>query len=129
MTIEFTAPVRIESELNRRDHWAARKRRQDAQRDLTYWHYRDAIPPGGTLFVAKWWKGKPHFTVTLTRIAPRPITDEHDNLRSGWKKVVDLLAELLECDDGNTERVTWAYKQERGKPKEYAVRIRIEAAS
>lgn len=95
MKLAFTAPIRIESELNRRDHWRAVKRRRDAQKSAIYWSYREAIGSSGTLFVKKRHFRRP-LTVTLTRIAPRPITDEHDNLRSGWKGVVDMLAEQID---------------------------------
>ena len=127
MTVEFTVPIRIESELNCRDHWATRKRRKDKQREAVYWGYRGAIPQSGTLLSKCPFPAYARLVVTLTRIAPRRITDEHDNLRSGWKGVVDLLAELLNADDGDG-RIQWRYEQEKGRPKEYAARVRIESA-
>ncbi len=129
-SLEFEAPCRIESEANlggRGQHWAARKRRRDVQRNAVYWSYREAIGPSGTLFARRAFEKAKHLTVTLTRIAPRPITDEHDNLRIGFKGVVDMLAELLARDDGDREHVTWKYRQERGAPKTYAIRVRIES--
>lgn len=123
MVLEFTAPVRIESANKTRDrHWSARKRTTDEQRMAVYWSYRDAIGPTGELFARKPFAGKP-VTITLTRIAPRELDD--DNCTAGFKAVRDMVAELVEADDGD-KRLTWVYEQERGEPREYAARIRIE---
>ena len=40
------------------------------------------------------------------------------------KAVRDGIADALEVDDGDT-RLTWKYAQEKGKPKEYAVRVAL----
>lgn len=123
--LEFTAPIRIESANRTRDrHWAIRKRATDKQRTALYWAYRDAIGPTGRFFADKPFEDVRPLTITLTRIAPRPITDEHDNLRSGFKAAVDMIAELVGADDGD-KSITWVYQQEKGKPREYAVRVHI----
>lgn len=69
--------------------------------------------------------------VIVTRIAPRSL-DCQDNLPCSLKYVVDSIAEELTGDyrpgraDG-ADWIKWEYKQEKGKPKEYAVRIEIES--
>ncbi len=133
MTIEFTVPhLRIESAntlMNK--HWAARKAVKDAQRDLVYWAYRQSLADGalpGSATAARWmlYVAKP-LTITLTRIAPREL-DGHDNLRLGFKVTVDMLTELIGAKSDADPRLTWRYAQERGKPKEYSVRICIESS-
>ena len=105
MTVDL--PLRIESVANLREHWAKRAKRAKAHRMAAL-----AI--------------KPHLlpcVVTLTRIAPRALDD--DNLRSGFKNFRDGIADRLGIAD-NDPRVEWRYAQERGKPKEYAARVKIE---
>jgi hypothetical protein len=110
--IEFTAPARVESEMNRREHWTRRRKRfAEHKQAVAYsWpkpRYRDY---GGRV------------VVTLTRIAPRRM--DCDNLASGFKAIRDEIARTIGIDDGDP-RVTWVYAQEKGGVKEYAVRIRI----
>jgi len=64
-------------------------------------------------------------TITLTRIAPRQL-DAHDGLRSALKPVCDGVADFFGCKD-NDPRLEWVYRQERGKVREYAVLITLEA--
>jgi hypothetical protein len=73
---------------------------------------RPAIPESGAV------------AITLTRIAPRVL--DTDNLASGLKAVRDGVADALGVNDGSS-RLTWRYAQERGKPREYAVRVEIQA--
>lgn len=67
--------------------------------------------------------------IIVTRIAPRSL-DCQDNLPCSLKYVVDSIAEELTGDyrpgraDG-AEWIKWEYRQEKGKPKEYAVRIEM----
>ena len=57
--------------------------------------------------------------VTIVRIGPKAL--DGDNLQGSAKAVRDEVAKYLGVDDADTEtRVTWAYRQERGK---YGVRI------
>jgi hypothetical protein len=117
MVIEFTAPVRIESEANTRCHWAARKKRFDEQRMVTRCAMRNCGTHPGFVI------GR-NATVTLTRVGPRRLDD--DNLAGGFKAVRDEIARILNVDDGDP-RVTWRYEQERGAPKQYAIRVKIES--
>lgn len=117
--VAFYAPVRIESEMNRREHWAARRRRfADQERAVSYsWpkpRYRDYGAADGNAKVL----------VTLTRIAPRPL--DQDNLVGGFKAVVDEIARVIGIDDGD-KRMTYRYEQGKGKPKEYAIRVEIKS--
>lgn len=116
--IELTVPIRIVSESNRSagQHWSVRHKRFVEQKQEIWWTWRATNRQPLPVPVV----------VTLTRIAPRRFDD--DNLTSGFKATRDQIAELLGVDDGDP-RVTWRYAQERGRPREYAVRIRIEAAA
>lgn len=101
-------PIRIESEQNCRDHWSVKARRVKQHRLAAL-----AVPVHALPCV-----------VTITRVAPRKL-DSHDNLRSGFKALVDGIADRLGVKD-NDQRVEWRYAQERGRAKEYACRISIE---
>ena len=107
MTI--TIPIRLVSVANVREHWGKRAGRTKAHRNA------------GRLFCRHLGFPLP-VTVRITRIAPRPLDD--DNLRSACKALRDGIADALGVDD-RSPLVTWEYEQERGKPKEYAVRIVI----
>ena len=66
--------------------------------------------------------------VVLTRVAPR--TMDSDNLSSSFKWIRDTIgAELTGIiragmGDGDS-RITWHYEQEKGNPKEYAIKIQF----
>lgn len=111
ITLDF--PCKTAAMNNSRVHWAIRSREVKAQR-LAVW--------------AEWQanvKRKPKLpcTVTFTRIAPRKL-DVGDNLPSSMKACRDEIAKLLGVDD-STDQITWIYKQSKGQPKEYRVRIEI----
>ena len=107
-----TMPIHTVSELNQREHWTVRVHRRRAQRAAVVLLLPKDRPPLPV-------------TVTLTRIAPRKI-DKHDNYRSCFKAIVDEIAHIYGVKDDDP-RITWEYgEQERGEPKEYAVRIEIE---
>ena len=66
--------------------------------------------------------------VKIVRIGPRPL--DSDNLQMSAKSVRDYIASLLipgkrvgRADDDT--RIEWQYFQEKGKPKQYALRIEI----
>lgn len=102
-------PIKTVSTLNQREHWAKRARRARSERMLA-----SMVTPRRLDLP---------LTVSLTRIAPRAL-DGHDNLSSSFKAIVDGICDRLEIDDRDP-RITFRYSQERGKPKEYAVRIEI----
>lgn len=106
-------PMRTHSETNMREPWQARHRRRKSQRHIVGLSvrapfYRDAISVP--------------CDVVLTRIAPHALDD--DNLVSSFKATRDSIAEVLRIDDRDP-RVTWRYAQRRGKPRQYAVEIRV----
>jgi hypothetical protein len=106
-------PLETVSTLNVSEHWRAKAARAKKHRGETFIQLRCA--------------GLGHplpCMVTLTRIAPRAL--DGDNLQGALKNVRDGVADWLKVDDRDA-RVVWAYRQERGKPKEYAVRIEVVA--
>jgi hypothetical protein len=61
-------------------------------------------------------------SVKIIRIAPRSL--DQGNLEASLKHVQDGVADALQVNDADT-RIEWRYAQEKGKPKEYAVRVEI----
>ena len=109
-------PIKIESTLNKREHWRTKAARAKKQRAAacTWLGWEFGLPIN-----------KPLPTVVrLTRIAPRELDD--DNLAGGFKSVRDGIADWLGIDDRDP-RVKWRYGQIKGKPKEYAVRVSFES--
>lgn len=106
--IEFTLPLRTVSLANQREHWRVRHKRSQEERMVAKSHCGEFTLP---------------CTVTMTRIAPRFLDD--DNIRGACKAVRDGIADRLGIDDRDP-RVAWRYEQRRGRPKEYAVHVRIE---
>jgi hypothetical protein len=102
-------PLRIESTQNKREHWAEKARRTKQQRLAALAVPTHPLP----------------CRVVLTRVAPRALDD--DNCVSGFKALRDGIADRLGVDDKDP-RVTWVYRQARGKAKEYAARVEIEPA-
>ncbi len=117
--IDLKLPLKTISESNTRGHWAKRAARVKGHRFATKLAVRPLVDglrmPDGICR-----------DITLTRVAPRKLDD--DNLRGCLKAVRDGVADALDVDDGD-ERISWRYEQERGKPGEYAVRIRLEVAA
>lgn len=112
MTVDI--PLRAVSETNQREHWSSRNRRRKQQRGWTTLYLNSNRPPPLPV------------RVTLVRIAPRPL--DTDNLWSSLKAFRDGVADHYEVDD-NDEQIAWDVAQEKGEPKEYAVRINVEPQS
>lgn len=113
--MKFTLPIRLKSLSNRREHWGTKARRtRDHRRGVLLWINQQSapIPPLPV-------------TVTLTRIAPRPL-DSDDNLRDAFKALKDGIADAYGLPD-NDRRFTWVYAQRRGKAREYLVEIEVLA--
>lgn len=110
MKVDCEFPLRTESTLNKREHWAVRAKRAKAHREAGFF----CAPQGFAL----------PCRITLTRIAPRAL--DCDNLAASFKSVRDGIADRLGVNDRDP-RITWAYAQERGKPKEYRVRAEFVA--
>lgn len=130
LRVEFTAPIRIESEMNKREHWATRKKRFDGQRREVLFSWprpgcRDPLVMPRRACRQCVAQSLP-LRIKLTRVGPRTL--DTDNLASGFKAVRDEIARILGIDDGDP-RLTWVYEQRKGKPKEYAVHVLISALS
>lgn len=115
MNLSVTLPIRTESEANLREHWAKKHRRAKDQRGtarmiLGQWRYSHLKRHAGS------------FIINLVRIGQKPL--DPDNLANSFKHVQDGIADAIGLDDGSA-RIEWSYAQEKGKPKEYAVRIEI----
>ncbi len=103
--------LRLVSEANQREHWRTKHRRKKAQQIIVLAelskHPKPELPA----------------RITLTRIALRRL--DTDNAAGSFKHVQDEIARWMGVDDGD-ERYDWQYRQEKGDPKQYAVRIEIE---
>ena len=117
--VAWHLPIKTASEGNCSEHWAIKAKRHKKQKawiKVTFLKERPCI--------------KLPVHIVLTRIAPRML-DEHDILRSSLKWVVDALAECLipgkaagRADD--SKLITWEYHQQKGSPREYAVKIEFK---
>lgn len=118
---EITLGMRLHSPMNgSHGHWSVQANRRKRERRQA------GLACGGLL--AEYRKGLaegylPGVDVTITRIAPRELDD--DNLRAGAKSVRDGITDALGLRDDRDRRLRWLYSQERGKPKQYAVRITV----
>jgi len=116
--IDWRLPIRLVSEANNNDHWTKKRKRFRAQKDwITMRHRLDGSPEIPLDCI-----------VVVTRIAPREL--DEDNMYSCCKHLRDYIADLIRpglapgrADDSKT--IEWNYKQEKGQPKEYAVKIEI----
>lgn len=111
--IEVTIPIKTVNESNgQHGHWRTKSSRRKTQRAAVGQMLRNRpLPP----LPAR---------VTLTRISAGQL-DEHDNLRGALKSIADEIAEHYALPDKD-DRFSWHYSQERCKPKQFGVRIRIE---
>lgn len=113
--VEFGVPLKTVSEANQREHHMAKARRVKAHRGTMELAMRAHLG------------GKRIWTpaiITLTRIAPRLL--DSDNAVGAMKACRDGIAAAIGIDDGSP-LVEWRYAQARGKAREYAVRVRLEA--
>jgi hypothetical protein len=108
-------PIRIVSESNLREHWSEKSRRHNQHK----WRIFAAIDQFQSEIALP-------CVITLTRIAPRLLDD--DNLRGALKHARDTIADFLIPGlakgraDGDP-RLKFEYGQEKGKPREYALKI------
>ena len=106
--------IRTESEANLHEHRMVKANRVKLQRSIAR-----------TTIVQRFGKAMAGvgYTITLTRISPRPL--DTDNLARSFKAIRDGIADALGIDDGS-KRLVWNYAQEKGPPKQYAIRIEIQ---
>jgi hypothetical protein len=112
--IRLSLPLHTVSTLNAREHWSRRAKRAAEQRSVARIVCATHLD---------WHPGFP-VIVTLVRIGPRAL--DSDNLQGALKAVRDGVADALGVDDGDTMAVRWEYAQERGKAREYGVRVEVE---
>lgn len=105
-------PIRTVTESNAKENPFTKNRRSKAQKSAVGFMLRAHV---GRPFQAP-------LHVVLTRISPRDL--DPDNRVSSQKHVIDSIAEWLGIDDGD-DRVTYQVQAERGRPKQYAVRVEI----
>ncbi len=107
---ELYLPIATQTESNTGGHWAAKARRAKLQRQQAY------------ILTASLKSLPLPATLTLVRVSPRLLDD--DNLRSALKHVRDGIADRLGIDDRDS-RVTWGYGQEKGRPKQRGVIVKV----
>lgn len=114
-----TIPIKTLSEANVSEHWSKSSKRHKMQKDIVHCFLKIDRPVI-----------QPPCTIKITRIAPRML-DSHDNLRMSMKWIIDALLEYINPNKavGRADddlRVSYEYDQEKGLPKEYAIRIEIK---
>lgn len=107
-------PVRVVSEANQREHWAAKYRRKRDQQTAVRRRF-DTIPE-------RFDHWTPPFEIKLTRLGGRSL--DTDNLAGAFKHVRDELARVLGINDGNGLHATWSYAQSPGGPVGIAIEVR-----
>ena len=111
--LTVVVPLRLVSEANAHEHWRKRHKRALEQHNAVAWALattRAATP-------------QPPLTVTITRIAPGRL--DSDNAVGSAKFCRDAVAGWLGVNDRRDDLVVYVVRQEKGKPREYAVRIEI----
>lgn len=113
----FSDQLRLRSELNQRDHPMIVHNRKKGQQKAVAEHFALALQK------AKAGKGEPlpelpvHVRLVRTYGANGKPMDDHDNLRSSLKAVVDEVARVLQVDDKDS-RVSWSFDQRRVDTRE-----------
>lgn len=114
--ITLRLPIRTQSEMNMREHWAKKASRARSHRCVAKMVGNATTLPNSLTFP---------LVVTLTRVAPRPLDD--DNVRGALKATRDGIADWLQVDDRKSDIVRYEYAQQKGKRGEYAVLVSIES--
>jgi len=115
----WTVPIEVFNEANQANqHWRIKSRRHNQQNFLVRAYLADIIAFRNQAIHVK-----------LIRISPRML-DSEDNLPFAFKWVKDTLADMLRpglergrADD--SDLLTWSYAQEKGNPKEKAMRVEV----
>lgn len=111
-------PIRIVSSANLVEHWAKKYKREHEQREILGIYIRPLLD-----------KISLPVKITLIRIAPRALDD--DNLAYSLKSHRDHICHLIRPGlapgraDGD-RLIQVKYMQNKGKPKEYALKIIFE---
>lgn len=117
-------PIKTESTLNKREHWAEKARRVEDERRIV------------TMFLSEHEKpdpkaGKIHLTLTRIRPTGRKALDRWDNLPASFKATIDAFCRWVGIDDGDEDAFSCEFKQEahvgwhkiNGLPVTYAIRM------
>ena len=107
MKVTVWLPIRTVSEMNARENWRTRAKRAKMQRGMA----RCMCARYGAVLLR---------AIRLVRVSPRELDD--DNLRASFKHIRDGVADAFGVDD---RHLLWEYDQEKGEPKQYAVRIEL----
>ena len=101
--------------------WGIKKKRKEEQKKAIHLHFKihyHDIPDPFPL----------PCHVILTRIAPR-FLDKYDNLPVAFKYCVDIIADIIKPGyapgRADAQDISFAFNQEKGKVREYAIRIEI----
>lgn len=115
--ISITIPIKTVSEANSSEHWTKKSKRHNQQKFIIKIMFRKCVR----------YIDLP-CTIKLTRIAPRAL--DYDNLCCSMKWCLDAICDCLVPGlkpgraDGD-ERISVEYYQEKGMPKEYALKIDV----
>ncbi len=113
--VEYTLPLKLVSEANKKEHWAVKGRRVNKQKEDTALLLRVKINP----FREHFRRGA---LVTITRFGPKKM--DTDNNTGSAKYVRDTIAKLIGVDDRYDDVVEYRVLQAIGP---YKVHVRIEA--
>ena len=120
--IDWIIPMETVSESNISEFWGKRATRHRAQRNAIWVQWRnnwDDKNRGPIILPC---------VIRLSRISPRFLDD--DNLRGALKACRDGISDCINPGraagrSDNIEGMSFEYHQEKGKPKEKAIRIQI----
>lgn len=120
--VDWQLPVKTANEANSTEHWSKKWKRHKNQKQWIKIAFLKRRP-----------KIELPCVIALTRIAPREL-DLADNLPMSFKFIVDAIAEYIfpgkapgRADD--SKDITWKFYQQKGKVREYAIRIQIQKES
>lgn len=119
----YLSHFRTVSEKNLHQHWRKRAQRTRVQRETVFRSLQALLGLQCPYALP--------LTVTLTRIAPRPL-DAGDNLAMSVSACRDAVADYLcgvyGAGDDRQPGISWQYDQRRGKKNEYALEITMTPA-
>ena len=116
----ITIPIKTVSESNAHEHWRKRHKRANGNKKKGILGQRETVK---LILQTNAIKPALPCTIRLVRIAPRKL--DQGNLAGSMKHVQDGCADWIGVDDRRDDVVKYEYAQERGKPKEYAIRIEV----
>jgi hypothetical protein len=129
-SLSFTLPLKTRNPLNGAQGFsrsaamgAARRRRQQRTTSATICRAHVTSAMAGLGWASGAWLP---CIVTVTRVAPSTGLDPMDGLPASLKSVVDGIADAFGLKNDRDHRIQFFFDQRRGKPREYAVVVKIE---